>query len=130
MKRWLTQSDLEWASLSARYPDLDSLDDCTRRDKLLEISTDVWGRAQIALDRLMTCDVEVPAFEFDTRRLMVSRETFHGNLVVWMKSPTPGSSTNLLLRLDDAFKAALKLLEATPLTKETGILLRNEFVDS
>ncbi len=129
MKQWLTQCDLEWASLSARYPDMDSLDECARLDRFREISADVWGRAQDKLDKLMTCNVEVPAFAFVPQALTVARAKFYDDLVAWMKSPEPiqGSQPNLLLRLDEALKAALQLLENTPLTQETGVLLRNEF---
>jgi patatin-related protein len=127
MNRWLTQRDLEWASLSAQYPDMDGLDDCTRRDSFREISGFIWGKAQNELDRLMTCDVEVPAFEYSLKGLTAAREKYYGDLVAWMESPLQGSSPNLLVQLDDALKAALKLLEEAPQTKEVGVVLRNEF---
>jgi patatin-related protein len=127
MKRWLTQCDLEWASLSARYSDMDSLDDCARQDRFREISVDIWAKAKNELDKLMTCDVDVPAFAFEPKAMTKARKAFYDDLMKWMKSPAPGSHPNLLLRLDDTLKAALELLQQTPPTHETGVLLRNEF---
>jgi patatin-related protein len=132
MKTWLTRQDLNWAELSSRYPDIDGLDECDRVKLLAEIATEKWGEVQNHLDRLMTCDIEVPTFDFDIDGLRTRREKYYNSLLQWLDAPASGTSANLLQRLDEAQKDAIAKLVQTPDTAISGKILLDEtcnFID-
>ena len=127
MKTWLTRCDLNWKRLSSDNPNLDSLNECDRHERLGEIASTIWGGAQHELDRLMTCAVDVPLFDCELTGLVEKRKKFYDDLHSWLKEPVPGNNPNLLTRLDDALKDAITNLEHEQATDAVGKLLRDEF---
>ena len=117
---WLDSWHYPWRKLSAQYPQLDTQTDAERSITLQQISTKVWGDIDQHLKLLLLSDVSLPAKTPD------GRSAFYDELAARLKEAPPKQANpprNLLLAIDDEFKASLKQLGAD----EVGQLLRNEF---
>jgi len=118
--KWLDEWDFDWRGLGAAHPDLDLKSQHDRQPILKRISTEIWGKVQERLQLLLHSDVQVPH-----ECTQQARTLYYQQLTAQLKSPNGApalQNENLLCKIDDAFKSALK-----GLTDDSANTLRNEF---